>query len=90
MSAIRVACEVLQEKERSMRLMSVDYGLALQHHFNAGPVDSEYAALKGKWDESQAEITSTVDKIADVLKAIRQAFEEAERQSVLGLNGKTL
>ena len=87
---IRVACDTLQAKETSLRTMSVDCGLALQHQFNAGPVDTSYQHLKTRWDEKQVELTSAMDQIAGVLQSIRQAFEEAERQLTLGLNGETL
>jgi hypothetical protein len=86
MSTIRVAIDVLEEKERSMRQFSIDYGLALQHSFNSSLVDGAYAKVKSRWVESQVELTSGVDNIANILKAIREAYEQLEAQLVDALS----
>ena len=61
-----------------MRQFSVDYALALQHQFNAGPVDAAYRKVNDRWKESQVEISGGIDNIADVLKSIREAFQQVE------------
>jgi len=80
MTPIRASYEILSAKELSMRQLTTDYGLAVLENFNAGPVDSAYDRLNGRWHDHQNNLTKSVLCIADALKAIREAFEAAESQ----------
>ena len=79
MSTILVASDALLHREKRMRRMTVDFGLAIQRDFNAGPVDDAYRNLHDRWKESQNELVSGLANIADILKSIREAFEEVDK-----------
>ena len=87
MPTIRAATEILEDKERMMRKLSVDYGIAIQRDFNAAQVDTMYDEVNKRWTKSQAEITTAMDHIADILKAIREAYESVEDQLTSALAG---
>ena len=70
-----------------MRQLSVDYNLALAHQFNASLVDTAYDQVNQRWLESQSELSTGMDNIANILQAIRQAFEQAEVQLTSALVG---
>jgi len=70
-----------------MRQFSVDYNLALMHDFNAPLVDTAYDKVNERWVESQAEISTAIDHVANILQAIREAYEQLETQLVNALTG---
>ncbi|MGK2955007.1 MAG: hypothetical protein ACSLFI_04975 [Solirubrobacterales bacterium] len=79
MDMILVASDALLYREQRMRRMTVDFGLAIQRNFDAGPVDDAYRSVHDRWKESQNELVAGLANIADILKSIREAFEEADR-----------
>jgi hypothetical protein len=86
-TTIRVAADILHDKEMRMRRLTVEFTGATQHHFNAGPVDDAYRQVHDRWRESQAEISTGVDRIADILRSIREAFETVDSELAVGLPG---
>jgi hypothetical protein len=84
-SVIRVAIDILSEKEHQMNGLVMDYSLATQHTFNAVLVDEAYRELNHAWDQASGRIAESVEGIARVFRNIRQAFEQAESQLVNSL-----
>lgn len=70
-----------------MRRLSTDIYGAIQYNFNAAPVDTAYDTLHEKWVEHRVELTTTIDRIANILRDIRAAWEAAEEQMVAGIDG---
>jgi hypothetical protein len=75
---IHVATDALEYREQRMRRLTVDFSLAVMRDFDAGPVDDAYRSVNDRWKESQAELIAGLSNIADILRAIREAFEEAD------------
>jgi hypothetical protein len=79
MGSILVVSDALLYREKRMRRMTVDFGLAIQRDFDAGPVDDAYRKVHDRWKESQNELVSGLANVADILKSIREAFEEVDK-----------
>jgi hypothetical protein len=85
-TTIRLAADILREKEMLMRRLTAEFAGATQHHFDAGPVDEAYRRVHERWRESQCEIRTGLDSIADILSSIREAFEAVDRELAAGLS----
>lgn len=89
MSTILVASDALKYREQRMRNLTIDFGDAIHCDLDAGPVDDAYRNLHDRWKESRAELVNGLTNIADILHAIRQAFEEADASLAASLDGET-
>lgn len=85
MTTIRIEADILRERELRLRHLTLDLIGAVNANFNAGPVDSAYDELHNSWKESQCEIDTGIERVANLLRDIRLAFENAETQLVSSL-----
>ena len=61
---VRVDTAVLEAKEAQMRRLTVGFGSAMQHNFNAGPVDDAYAHLHDRWSRTREKLTTGLTGLA--------------------------
>jgi hypothetical protein len=85
MTTIRIEADILRDRELRLRHLSLDLTGAVNTNFNAGVVDTAYDELHNLWKESQNEIHSGIDRVANLLRDIREAFESVEEQLVNAL-----
>lgn len=80
MTTIRIASDILHDRELRLRHLSLDLAGAVNTNFNAGPVDAAYDERHNLWKESQSEIHTGVDSVANLLRDIRAAFEALDQE----------
>jgi hypothetical protein len=85
MSTIRIASDILHDRELRLRRLSLDLIGAVNTNFNAGPVDTAYDERHNLWKESQNEINMGVDGVANVLRDIRTAFDSLDDELAASL-----
>ena len=85
MTTIRIEADILRDRELRLRHLSLDLIGAVNSNFNAGVVDTAYDELHSMWKESQNEIHTAVDSVANLLRDIREAFQSLEEQLVNAL-----
>jgi hypothetical protein len=72
---VRVIPSLLTDLESKLRRLPVDMNIAIQRDFSrCGPVSEAYASVADKWVKSRQEIDEGVTKIADIVRAIHDAF----------------
>lgn len=78
---IQCAPALLADLETRIRSLSGDMGCAVARDFSrSGPVDDAYASKASDWTKTRDEIDTSLKSIADVVKAIREAFSDADQQ----------
>jgi hypothetical protein len=92
MNAALIQCtpSLLVDLESDLRGLDGGLGSASGADFSkSDEVAGAYAGTLGRWDRNREEIRSSLSRIADLVRAIREAFEGADRSLAAGLVGST-
>jgi len=83
---IVVAPEALTWLESQLRGLPVQWDTAIMTDFSgSGEVASAYSELMSHWDKARANISDSVDRVANVIKSVREAFESVDSQMAAGI-----
>jgi len=86
-AVVQCAPELLRELEGNLRGLDGELEGATGADFSdSGEVDGSYSRKLGEWNHTRDDIRTGLSRIADLVTAIREAFEDADR-SLAGVLG---